>query len=83
MIRMIDSFGERAGSKRVVIAILLGSIGLFLIGVAGGVVMSMIERGAMPSRLWVAALPFVTAPLGMFGVYAAWRLAALSKTSGY
>jgi hypothetical protein len=81
---MIDSLAERSGAQRVLIAILLGTIGLFLLGLAVGVVVAMIEKGHMPSRLWVAALPFVAAPLGALGVYSAWRLAAPPKSaSGY
>ena len=84
MIKMIDALAERSGPNRVVIAILLGALGLFLIGVAGGVVMAMLDKGEMPRRLWVAALPFVTVPLGALAVYSAWRLAAPPKTaSGY
>lgn len=84
MIRMIDALAERSGMQRVLIALLLATVGLFLLGMAVGVVAAMIEKGQMPSRLWVAALPFVAAPLGALGVYGAWRLAAPPATaSGY
>jgi hypothetical protein len=84
MIRKIDALAERSGPQRVLIAILLGTIGLFLLGLAVGVVVGMIEKGQMPSRLWVVALPFVAAPLGLLAVFSAWRLAAPPKSaSGY
>lgn len=84
MIRMIDALAERSGPQRVLIAILLGVAGLFLLGLAAGVVGAMIAKGHLPSRLWVAGLPLVAAPLGALSVYAAWRLAAPPKSaSGY
>jgi hypothetical protein len=84
MTRLIDSLARRSAVQRVLIALLFATIGMFLLGMAVGVVMSMIERGEMPSRPWVAALPFVAAPLGAFGIYSAWRLAAPPKSaSGY
>jgi hypothetical protein len=84
MTGMIDSLSRRSGTQRVLIALLLAALGLFLIGMAVGVVMAMIEKGEMPSRLWVAALPFVTVPLGIAAAYVAWRLVAPPKSaSGY
>ena len=84
MTRMIDALAGRSSAQRILIALLLGTVGLFLLGMAVGVVAAMIEKGAMPSRLWVAALPFVAAPLGALGVYSAWRLAAPPQSaSGY
>lgn len=81
MTRMIDAMAQRSPVQRVVIALLLGTIGLFLLGMAVGVIVAMVENGHMPSRAWVAALPFVTAPLGAFAVYSAWRLAAPPKSA--
>ncbi len=84
MIRMLDALAQRPAAQRVVIAILLGIVGMFLIGLAVGVIAGMISKGQLPSRLWVAALPLVATPLGAFSIYAAWRLAAPPKTaSGY
>jgi hypothetical protein len=84
MIRMIDALAERSGAQRVVIAILLGIGGMFLLGMAVGAVAGMVEKGHLPTRLWVAFLPFVSAPLGGLAIYSAWRLAAPPKTaSGY
>lgn len=84
MIRMIDALAERSGPQRILIALLLGAAGLFLVGLAAGVVAAMISKGHLPSRMWAAGLPVVAAPLGALCVYAAWRLAAPPKSaSGY
>ena len=84
MTRMFDSLSRRSGTQRVLIALLLGAGGLFLIGMAVGVIMAMIEKGEMPSRPWLAALPFVTVPLGIGAAYLAWRLVAPPQSaSGY
>lgn len=81
MTRMIDALAQRSAVQRVVIALLLGTVGLFLLGMAVGVIVAMIEKGHMPSRLWVAAIPFIATPLGAFAVYSAWRLAAPPKSA--
>ena len=84
MTRMIDALAERSSTQRVVLAIVLGTAGMFLLGMAVGVVAGMIEKGQMPSRWWVTALPLIAAPLGVLAIYSAWRLAAPPKTaSGY
>ena len=81
MTRMIDALAKRSAAERVIIALLLGTIGLFLLGMAVGVVAAMVEKGHMPSRAWVAAIPFVATPIGAFAVYCAWRLAAPPKSA--
>jgi hypothetical protein len=84
MTRMLDSLAQRPAAQRVLLAIVLGTLGMFLIGLAVGVVAAMISKGHLPSRLWVTALPIVAAPLGALSIYAAWRLAAPPATaSGY
>ena len=84
MIRMLDSLAQRPAAQRVVLAIVLGTVGMFLVGLAVGVVAAMIAKGHLPSRLWVAGLPVIAAPLGAWSLYAAWRLAAPPTTaSGY
>ena len=84
MTRMIDSLAERSGPQRVVIAILLSLAGLFLLGLAAGVVAAMVTKGHLPSRSWVVALPFLAAPLGALSLWASWRLAAPPQSaSGY
>lgn len=84
MTRMLDSLAQRPAAQRVTLAILLGILGMFLIGLALGVIAALISKGHLPSRLWVAGLPVVAAPLGAFCIYAAWRLAAPpSSASGY
>ena len=84
MTRMIDALAERSGSQRVLIAILLSITGLFLLGLAAGVIAAMITKGHLPSRLWVVALPVIGAPLGALSLWASWRLAAPPQSaSGY
>ena len=84
MTRLIDSLAERTGPQRIVIAILLSLAGLFLLGLAVGVIVAMIEKGHLPSRMWVTALPILAAPLGALSLWASWRLAVPPQTaSGY
>lgn len=84
MTRMLDSLAQRPAAQRILLAILLGTVGMFLFGLAVGVVAAMISKGHLPSRLWVLGLPVVAAPLGVLSIYAAWRLAAPPKSaSGY
>jgi hypothetical protein len=81
MTRMIDAVAERPAAQRILIALLLGAASLFLIGMAVGVIAAMLEKGEMPSRMWVAALPVIATPLGLFGLFAAWRIAAPPKSA--
>lgn len=74
MTRLIDSLTERPAPQRITLAIVLTLVGLFLAGMAAGVVVAMIEKG-MPSRPWVAAIPFIAAPLAFFALKYGWRLA--------
>lgn len=84
MIRMIDSLAQRPAAQRIGLAILLGTVGMFLLGLTVGVIAAMMSKGHLPSRLWVLALPVVAAPLGILCIYSAWRLAAPpSSASGY
>ncbi len=84
MTRMFDALAERSGPQRVAIAILLSVAGLFLLGLAAGVVAAMITKGHLPSRGWVVALPVVAAPLGALSLWTSWRLAAPpNSASGY
>ena len=84
MIRMIDSLAARPAFQRIGIAMLLSLAGLFLVGLAVGVVAGMISHGHLPKRLWVVALPLVAAPLGFAALRVAWGLAVPPKTaSGY
>lgn len=84
MARLIDSLAEHSGSRRVLLAILLSVAGLFLLGLATGVIASMIMKGHLPSRWWVMALPLLAGPLGAGALWASWRLADPPKSaSGY
>ena len=84
MTRMLDSLAQRPAAQRIVLAILLGIVGMFLLGLAVGVIAAGISKGHLPSRLWVLGLPVVAAPLGVLSIYAAWRLAAPpTSASGY
>ncbi len=84
MTRMLDSLAQRPAAQRIVLAILLGTLGMFLFGLAVGVVAAAISKGHLPSRLWVLGLPVVAAPLGVLCMFVAWRLAAPPKSaSGY
>lgn len=84
MIRMIDQLNSRPAFQRIGIAMLLSLVGLFLVGLAVGVIAGMISHGHLPKRLWVIALPFIAAPLGYVALRMAWGLAVPPKTaSGY
>ena len=84
MTRMIESLAARPAFQRIGIAMFLSLLGLFLIGLAVGVVAGTISHGHLPKRLWVIALPFIAAPLGFAALRVAWGLAVPPKTaSGY
>lgn len=80
MTRWLDSLAARPPATRITLALLLGLAGLFLLGMAGGLTVTMVAKG-MPSRPWVLALPVITAPLGGAALYTAWRLAASPATA--
>ena len=80
MTRMIESLAARPALQRVVIALLLSLAGLFLVGMALGVVVAIATKG-WPSRLWVSFIPLVAAPLGIWVLYTAWRLVAPPKSA--
>ena len=75
MTRMIDALTRRPPFQRIALAFLFLTVGLFLVGMAVGVIVAMVEQEALPRRAWVAAIPFVAAPMGGYAIFAAWRLA--------
>ena len=80
MTRMIESLAARPALQRVAIAFALATAGLFLVGMALGVVTAMLTKG-WPSRLWVSFIPIVAAPLGIWAIVTAWRLFAPAKSA--
>ena len=84
MIRMIDSLAARPAAQRIPLAILLSIAGLFLAGIAAGVVAGAISVGHLPKRMWVLAIPFLAAPAAFVLLKAAWRLTVPPQSaSGY
>jgi MFS family permease len=80
MTRMIESLAARPALQRIAIAFALATIGLFLVGMALGVVAAIVTKG-WPSRLWVSFIPLVAAPLGIAAIVIAWRLVAPPKSA--
>lgn len=59
-------------------ALLLSIAGLFLLGVAAGVVAALIAKGALPPtpKLWVLILPVLCLPLALWCLRRGWQMAA-------
>lgn len=84
MTKMIESLAQRPAATRVPIAILLGTLGLFLIGLTAGIAAASIEQGHLPSRLWVLGLAILAVPLGLIALRVAWQLLLPpASASGY
>ncbi len=81
MTRLLDSLAARPAAQRILLALLLAFVGLFLLGVTVGVIAAAVSHGRLPAKLWVLALPLFAAPLGLAGLFASWRLAAPPKTA--
>jgi hypothetical protein len=80
MTRMIDSLAGRPPLQRVRIALILAALGLFLVGIALGVVAAIATKG-WPSRTWVSLLPVLATPFGIGALFIAWRLVAPPKNA--
>lgn len=80
MTRLIDRLAQRPSAQRVLIALLLAGVSLFLFGVSIGIVAAIFAKG-WPSRPFVPLILLVALPLGIVGLLAAWRLVAPPATA--
>lgn len=80
MTRLIDQLAKRPSAQRVLIALVLAGLSLFLLGVGVGVAAAILEKG-WPSHPVVALIPVVALPLGIIGGWIAWRLVAPPTTA--
>jgi hypothetical protein len=81
MIRLIDRLAAWPAAARISLAVLLAVAGLFCAGLVMGIAASSLERGALPSKTWVLALPLIAAPLAYALLRASWSLAAPPETA--